>query len=338
VTERTRPATLEEVAKVAGLSRATVSRVINGSPKVSEQARQAVQAAVDELGYAPNRAARTLVTRRTDSIGLVVAETEQKIFGEPFFASLIRGASAALAACDVQLVLLIPRSDQDWADTERFLSSHVDGVLLVSAHADDPLLERLVRIPVPALLSGRPPGPTDLPYVDADNIGGARSAVEHLVERGRRTIATVAGPQDMAPGADRLLGYRAAAQEAGLEVTDDLVGVGDFSIVSGERAASEVLRARPDVDAIFAASDLMALGAVRAVERAGRRIPDDVAVVGFDDSMIAETARPPLTSVHQPVEEIGQQLIQLLLQAMEGGEPIPAETVLPTHLVVREST
>lgn len=338
MTERTRPATLEEVARVAGLSRATVSRVINGSPKVSEQARRAVQAAVDELGYAPNRAARTLVTRRTDSIGLVASETEQRIFGEPFFASLVRGASAALANCDVQLVLLIPRSDQDWEDTERFLTSHVDGVLLVSAHADDPLIERLARVAVPAVLSGRPPGGAELPFVDADNVGGARSAVEHLVERGRSVIATVAGPQDMAPGADRLKGYHEAIRTAGLEGDESLVQVGDFTIVSGERAASELLRARPDIDAIFAASDLMALGVVRAIERAGRRVPEDVAVVGFDDSMIAETARPPLTSVHQPVEEIGHRLIQILLAAMAGEGSIPTESVLPTHLVVRESS
>lgn len=337
MTERTRPATLEEVARLAGLSRATVSRAVNGSPKVSEAARRAVQEAVDELGYAPNRAARTLVTRRTDSIGLVASETEQRIFGEPFFASLIRGASAALATRDVQLVLLIPRSDQDWTDTERFLASHVDGVLLVSAHADDPLLDRLVDLQIPALLSGRPPGPTQLPFVDADNAGGARSAVEHLVERGRSTIASIAGPQDMSPGADRLQGYRAAIADAGLDGSDELIAVGDFSIASGERAASQLLAARPDIDAIFAASDLMALGAVRAIERAGRRIPDDVAVVGFDDSMIAETARPPLTSVHQPVEEIGQQLIQILLCAMDGGS-VPPETILPTHLVVRGST
>jgi len=335
---RSRPATLEEVARAAGVSRTTVSRVINGSPKVSSQAKRAVEDAVSRLGYAPNRAARSLVTRRTDSIGLVLAESEQRVFGEPFFASLVRGVSHELSKTDVQLVLLLTRSERERARVQRFLSTHLDGVLLVSAHALDPLLDELTASGMPAVLAGRPPGSMSLPYVDADNLGGGRSAVEHLVARGRTRIATITGTLDMSVGRDRLAGYREGLEAAGLALDERLEAVGDFSRASGERGTRELLAQRPDLDAIFAASDLMAVGAIRALEETGRRVPGDVSVVGFDDSVVAESARPTLTSVHQPVEEIGQRLVMLLRDVIAGDRAIPSVTTLPTRLVVRESS
>jgi DNA-binding LacI/PurR family transcriptional regulator len=348
---------------------------VNRSTKVSPAVRRAVERAVKELGYTPNRAARSLVTRRSDSIGLVVTESEERIFGEPFFASLIRGVSDALAETDIQLVLLLSRSDGERSRIERFLSTHLDGVLLVSAHAEEPLLEPLVAGQVPAVLAGRPLRPTSLPYVDVDNLGGASLAVTHLLERGRRRIATIAGPQDMAAGIDRLTGYRETLAAVGTDDfsragtddvsragtddvsragtddvsrvgtddvsrvgTDDLVAVGDFSAASGERAAQQLLERRPDLDAIFAASDLMAVGALQALQRAGRRVPDDVAVVGFDDSVVATTTLPQLTSVHQPTGDLGRQMILRLRDALDGPSLVPSATVLPTHLVVRDSS
>lgn len=337
MTENDQRPTLEEVAALAGTSRATASRVVNQSPKVSPTARAAVERAINELGYAPNRAARSLVTRRSDSIGLVVAESEERIFGEPFFASLVRGVSDALAGTDVQLVLLLNRSDQERSRVQRFLSTHVDGVLLVSAHAEEPLLDQLVGGPIPAVLAGRPLRPTSLPYVDVDNTNGAYQAVRHLADRGRTRIATIAGPQDMAVGVDRLEGYRLAVNET--EGSQEaLVTVGDFSAASGDRGAQELLELHPDIDAIFAASDLMAVGALQALERAGRRVPADVAVVGFDDSVVATTTRPQLTSVHQPISDMGRQMILRLREALDGPSLVPSATVLPTDLVLRESS
>jgi DNA-binding LacI/PurR family transcriptional regulator len=333
-----RPPTLEQVAALAGTSRATVSRVVNGNPKVDVAVRQAVQKAVDELGYAPNRAARSLVTRRTDSIGLVVAESEQRVFNEPFFATLVRGASEALAGTEIQLVLLLCRSDRERDRAQRFLASHIDGVLLVSAHSDDPMVEQLADGSVPAVLAGRPLRPTSLPYVDVDNAGGAELAVEHLAQRGRRCIATIAGPQDMAPGTDRLVGFREGMLAAGRSADESLVAFGDFSCGSGAAAACRLLDARADIDAIFAASDLMAIGVLQELRRRGLRVPADVAVVGFDDSVIAATTRPALTSVHQPVDDLGRQMIVRLREQMgPAGRTSPA-TVLPTHLVVRDSS
>jgi DNA-binding LacI/PurR family transcriptional regulator len=337
--------TLEEVAALAGVSRATVSRVVNGSPKVSPAVRAQVERAVAKLGYVPNRAARSLVTRRADSVALVVSEPHARFFSEPFFAGMVRGVSAALADTGVQLQLLIAHDLPDRGRLERYvLGGHVDGVLLASLHGGDPLPGTLERAGVPAVLVGRPAGRGGPPenrrpasYVDADNRGGARQAVDHLARRGRRRIATIAGPRDMGVGQDRLDGWRDGLAAAGLDAADDLVEVGDFTEEGGAAAMGRLLQrpGRP-VDAVFAASDLMAAGALRALRAAGRRVPDDVAVVGFEDSAVARYAQPPLTTVRQPIEEMGRQAARLLL-AKVAGEAGGMHLILDVELVVRAS-
>jgi DNA-binding LacI/PurR family transcriptional regulator len=331
--------TLEQVAALAGVSRATVSRVVNGSPKVSPVVRAQVERAVAKLGYVPNRAARALVTRRADSVALVVSEPHARFFSEPFFAGMVRGVSAALAETGVQLVLLIAQGLPDRGRVERYVvGGHVDGVLLASLHGDDPLPGALERAGVPAVLVGRPAGTAPASYVDADNRGGARKAVDHLAGLGRRRIATIAGPQDMGVGLDRLEGYREGRAAAGLAAADDLVEAGDFTEEGGAAAMERLLRrpGRP-VDAVFAASDLMAAGALRALRAAGRRVPKDVAVVGFEDSAVARYAQPPLTTVRQPIEEMGRQATRLLL-AKVAGQAGGMHLILDVELVVRAST
>ena len=237
------PPTLEQVAALAGVSRATVSRVVNGSPKVSPAVRAQVERAVAKLGYVPNRAARSLVTRRADSVALVVSEPHTRFFSEPFFAGMVRGVSAALAETGVQLLLLIAHDLPDRGRLERYVvGGHVDGVLLASLHGDDPLPGTLERAGVPAVLVGRPAGTGPASYVDADNRGGARQAVDHLARRGRRRIATIAGPQDMGVGQDRLDGYRDGLRAAGLDGGDDLVEAGDFTEEAGAAAMGRLLR------------------------------------------------------------------------------------------------
>ncbi|WP_067482490.1 LacI family DNA-binding transcriptional regulator [Actinomadura hibisca] len=327
--------TLEEVAAQAGVGRGTVSRVVNGSPKVSEQAREAVLKAIDELGYVPNRAARALVTNRTDTVALVVAESDQRLFDEPYFAGIIRGISATLGDTGLQLLLALARSPAEYARLEHYLTpQHVDGVLLTSLHAEDPLPGRLEAGGVPTVLGGRPPGLSPVSYVDVDNRSGARLAVEHLIGRGRRRIAAIAGPQDMGVGIDRLTGYRAALAEAGLP---ELVAYGDFSEASGIAAAEELLARSPELDAVFAADDPMALGALRVLRRHGRAVPGDVAVVGFDDSAQAPLSDPPLTTVHQSAEEMGREMARLLVSRIGGETPADPVVILQPHLVVRES-
>jgi DNA-binding LacI/PurR family transcriptional regulator len=336
--------TLDQVAALAGVGRGTVSRVINGSPQVSPEAREAVQRAIDELGYVPNRAARALVTRRTDSVALVVSESEERVFGEPFFAGIVRGISSALAETQLQLWLAMAQSAAERKLLERHLTDqHVDGVMLLSLHDEDTLPTLLVERRLPTVLGGRPARMVStsviqhgLSFVDNDNEGGARTAVEYLLSLGRRCVAVVAGPQDMGAGMARLRGYRAALRHAGIPMDERLVAYGDFSEASGAEAVTRLLFLCPGLDAVFAASDLMAAGAIRALRDHGRRVPDDVAVVGFEDSPVARQTRPPLTTVHQAVDGMGREMARLLLGRIAGG---PAHsTVLDTHLVVREST
>jgi len=334
-----RGATLEEVARVAGVSRATVSRVVNGNPRVNPDVRRAVERAVDRLGYVPNPAARSLVTRRSQSIGLVIAEPAGRLFEDPFFPRLLRGIGAALSSRDLQLVLLMPQSSGEETRTERYLTAgHVDGALLVSLHGNDPLPAAVARRGVPVVVGGRPPRGTQVSYVDIDNVEGARSAVEHLIATGRRSIATIAGPQDMSPGEDRLTGYHQALESAGTARDAKLEADSDFTQQGGSEATRRILAARPDVDAIFAASDPMAAGAFQVLRAAGRRIPDDVAVVGFDDSPIAETLDPPLTSVRQPIEEMGREMVRLLVEQLAEPGSVPRTVILATQLVRRRSS
>jgi DNA-binding LacI/PurR family transcriptional regulator len=345
-TQRTRSAgrpTLDEVAARAGVGRGTVSRVINGSPQVSAQAKAAVEQAIADLGYVPNRAARALVTQRTDSVALVVSESEERVFGEPFFAGIVRGVSSGLHDTPLQLWLAMAQSPAERERVEHHLTAqHVDGVLLLSLHDDDPLPALLAERGLPAVLGGRPArmlqGAAQMgSYVDVDNAGGSHLAVEHLLSIGRRRLATIAGPQDMGVGLARLAGYREAVAAAGLEVDEDLIQYGDFSEASGAAAMRRLLDARPDLDAVFAASDLMAAGALRVLRELGRPVPEDVAVVGFEDSPLAGQTDPPLTTVHQPVEEMGRQMARLLVATIRGEPVDPPYVVLETHLVRRES-
>ncbi|APU16243.1 MULTISPECIES: LacI family DNA-binding transcriptional regulator [Actinoalloteichus] len=331
--------TLEQVAAAAGVSRGTVSRVVNGSPQVSESARAAVLQAVHELGYVPNRAARSLASRRADSVAFVVSEPETRVFGEPFFASLLRGASRELSNSGLQLVLVMSWTAREHAQVEQYVhNGHVDGLMLVSVHGDDPLPARLSSGGIPVVMAGRPHVTTpEIPYVDSDNVGGARSATNYLYDQGRRRIATITGPQDMSVGVDRLAGYRSALRGR-RGVPRDLYAIGDFGRESGERAMRQLLEREPALDAVFAASDLMAAGALIALRAMGRRVPEDVAVIGFDDSEVAGHTDPPLSSVRQPVEFMGREMARMLRAMIEGGDRKVAPLILPTELVLRGST
>jgi DNA-binding LacI/PurR family transcriptional regulator len=329
------PPTLETVAAEAGVSRATVSRVVNGSPRVSDEVRTTVEAAVARLGYVPNRAARSLVTRRTGSVALVVSEAEMKVFTDPLLAAMVRSLGLALSAHDVQLVLMMVRADHERHRlTGYLLGGHVDGVFLMSLHEGDSLPRILHDSGIPVVQMARPLGDVKLPYVDVDNVHGARLAVRHLVAIGRQRIGTIAGPRDMVAGVDRLDGFRQELTAA--RIADHRVAFGDFSQSSGEQAMLALLADHPDLDAVFCASDLMAAGALRALRRHERRVPEDVAVVGYDDLDVALLTEPPLSTVSQPVEAMAATMVDMLL-ARIGGRPKPSPAILPTRLVLRAS-
>jgi DNA-binding LacI/PurR family transcriptional regulator len=331
--------TLEEVGEVAGVSRATVSRVVNGSPRVSPDARRSVERAIRKLGYTPNPAARALVTRRTDTIALVISEPETRVFSDPFFLEVVRGISAVIADTQLQIVLLLADGPRGHQKVERYVrQGHVDGVVLISLHGADPLPRVLAKANMPTVLLGRVLGrPAVIPSVDVDNRRGAREAVEHLVSLGRRTVATITGPLDMCAGVDRLDGYRDAITLAGLRGGEALVEGGDFGEESGYRGMQLLLRRRPKVDGLFAASDLMAAGALRALRDAGRRVPEDVAVVGFDDAPLARHTIPPLTTMRQPMDDVARAMAELLLRQIDEGPSRGDQVVCPATLIRRES-
>ncbi|MEU6250809.1 LacI family DNA-binding transcriptional regulator [Glycomyces sp. NPDC047010] len=325
--------TLEEVAERAGVSRATVSRVVNGQTSVNEDLRRAVEAAADELGYVPHAAARSLVTHRTDSVALILPESPNRVFSDDqFFPSVIRGVATELDAAGKLLVLMTTGSAEARQRAERYaVGGHVDGVMFASLHDADLLPELMMRRGVPVVCNGLPQ--LDAPCIDVDHLGGVRAAVDYLIAQGRRRIATIAGPLDMVAGRARLDGYRAALADADRRA---IVAVGDFTAESGQAAMRQLLADEPDLDAVFVASDLMAHGALQALREAGRRVPDDVAVVGFDDIALATYSDPPLTTVRQPIAEIGRTMARTMLRLLEGHDVEPM-TILPTQLVVRES-
>ncbi|MFF8480182.1 LacI family DNA-binding transcriptional regulator [Streptomyces antibioticus] len=340
MTETAPRPTLEAVAARAGVSRATASRVVNGGDGVREPLVERVRQAVEELGYVPNQAARSLVTRRHDAVAVVIAEPETRVFADPFFALQLRGISKELTAHDNQLVLLLTEGRDDHVRVARYLAGgHVDGALVFSLHLDDPL-PRLIRgAGIPTVFGGRPDwhgGPEAAVYVDSDNRGGARAAVRHLAGLGRTRIAHITGPLDQTSAADRLQGFRDVRGDA----DPQLVAESDFTPGGGERAMRELLARRPDLDAVFAANDLAASGALRVLREQGRRVPEDVAVVGFDDMLpVAEGTDPPLTTVRQDIEEMGRIMARLLLRRLDPNatDDPPTGLVLPTTLVRRAS-
>lgn len=306
-------ATIEEVASAAGVSRSTVSRVVNGSTAVSPEALESVKRAIEELSYVPNRAARSLASRQTHAIALIVPEDTTRFFGDPFFASIVAGITGALRGSDYLLNLLIASDDPGDKMTSFVRNGGVDGALIVSHHTSDAFIDRVADA-VPVVWGGRPVRIREGDYVvDVDNVAGARTATRHLIETGRTRIATISGPMTMVSSVDRVQGFRGALADAGLSPFAEEAG--DYSEASGADAARRILaEGRPD--AIFVASDLMARGALTALRSAGIRVPEDVALVGFDDSSVALSTEPQLTTMRQPMYAQGEAMAGVLLLSL----------------------
>lgn len=334
-----RPAatTLEQVAEHSGVSRSTASRAINGGLRVSPEAQASVDAAVTALGYIPNHAARSLVTRRTDSVALVVPEPDERVLSDPFFAATINGLNAALRETDLQLVLVMARPEEIATRTLHYLrGGHVDGAVVVSHHRYDVLADELRRSGIPAVYVGRPfSGGQHIRYVDVDNEGGGRIATEYLLKIGRRRIGTIAGPQDMSAGFDRLAGWKAALRGAGL--SSAAVGYADFTTDGGAQATAQLLADHPDLDALFVASDLMAVGALTVLAGTGRRVPEDVAVVGYDNLGAATATSPTLTTMVNPVVAMARKAGEILIDLLAGKRVDPAPVIFAPELMIRLS-
>ena len=341
MTPSSRPArklpTLATVAVVAGVSPATVSRVINNSAPVTDAARRSVQEAIARLGYVPNRAARTLVTQRTGSVALVVREPIGFGIADPYLSSMTVAASQSLVGTGVQLVLMMAQNHDDHAEVANYVrAGHVDGVMLLSVHDDDPLPRQLLRDRIPTVLGGRPMTPLEgCAYVDVDNRGGAEAVARRFVAAGRQRLGVISGPMDMTAGVDRLAGFRDGLRDLG--VAPPALAYGSFTRASGEEAMRALLAREPELDAVFAASDMMAIGAMTVLKSAGRRIPDDVAIVGFDDIELGQHTEPALTTVAQPIAEQARLLVDMLVTQIRTGELAPIPAVLPTTLAVPQS-
>lgn len=327
-------ATIEEVAAVAGVSRSTVSRVVNGSTAVSPAALDAVHRAIEELHYVPNRAARSLASRQTLAIALVVPEDTTRFFGDPFFAAIVSGINARLSESDYVLNLFIASDDAGDKMTSYVRGGNVDGAIVVSHHTSDTFIDRIAAA-LPVVYGGRPVRHREGDYyVDVDNVSGGRDATRYLIETGRRCIATITGPPTMPAGIDRLQGYREALAAAGLP--DGGVEDGNFTSDGGAAAMRRILAYGDRPDAVFVASDLMARGALAELALAGLRVPGDVAVMGFDDSPVATSVTPQLTTMRQPSFLQGQKMAGTLLDVLAARHPRHV-TILPTELVVRDS-
>lgn len=329
--------TLEAIAELAGVSRATVSRVVNDHPNVSAHVRQRVQQVIDETGYEPNRAAQSLASNRSNTIGLFIPLVGQsELFADPYYGKLIRGISHGCNQLGYVLSLFIfDNRDAEKTMFARIINSgYVDGFIITAATLDDNYVDMLRQRKIPFVMVGRA-ADNDVHSIDADNVRGAYLATSHLYRIGYRRIAIIAPQLNTAVGQDRLSGYQNALHERGLTAEDSLIVEGDFTFDGGARAMQQLLSLKPD--AVFAATDLMALGAIHAIQEAGLRVPDDIAVVGFDDFPIARTATPPLTTIRQPVELSGELAVRTLNDCIQTEDMPPQRTVLPVELIIRGS-
>jgi LacI family transcriptional regulator len=334
--------TLEAIAKHAGVSRSTVSRVMNNHPNVDRETRERVLAVAENLNYHPNIAARGLAAGRTHILGLVIPMGVSALFTDPYFPILIQGIASACNANDQSVMLWLAEPEYERRTIRQILQGGlIDGVILASALVDDPMMEALLKRGLPFVLVGRHPTDDRVSYVDVDNRNSSRDMVAYLLRLGYRRIATIAGPHNMIAGADRLQGYLDAlrnrvgpAREPPLH-DPDLIVEGDFTEESGHRAMQRLLPFAPE--AVFVASDAMAVGALRALREAGKRVPQDIAVAGYDDMPFAARTDPPLTTVRQPILRLGAVAAETLIDMIGCPDGPPRRIILPTELVIRAS-
>lgn len=329
-----RRATIHDVAAVAGISRGTVSRVLNGQRYVSEQARVAVEAAVAEVGYVRNAAARNLVTQQSRAVALIVHEPHSLVLEDPNIGRILLGTNAVLSSADYQMVTLILDSKRDSERVAEYLrGGFVDGAIILSARAGDPIAVAVAELKLPSSFVGHPTNIPDLPYIGIDNFGAARQITERLIGTGRKRVAMIAAGLDRDSGQDRLSGFAAAL---GAQFDPELVVRHSlYSYAAGREGMTELLHRDADIDAVFAASDAIAAGAMDVLHESGRRVPEDVGIVGFDDSSWALRCTPQLSTVRQPSETLGRRAAEQVLKQLRGEEP--GNLILETEVVWRAS-
>ena len=329
--------TLEEIGKLAGVSRATVSRVINDHPNIRTEVRERVLRVIAETGYQPNMLARSLASRETKIIGLLIPSVIQDVFSDPYYPRLTQGIAQACNKNEYTLTLFLFHTKEEEKRTlQRIIGNGlVDGIIVASDNVKDPFVPLLLKNNVTVLQVGRPTEAGSVTYVDVDNVKGGYIATKHLIDEGYQRIGQIQAIPDLV-GIDRDKGYRKAFKEAGRTIDTSLIAIGDFSEESGYQAMKTLIPKQPD--AVFVHSDQMAFGALRALREANLQVPDDVAIVGYDDLPIASMASPQLTTVNQPIREIGMIAAETLIDLLQNDITTPKQIILPVELVTRAST
>ncbi|HRN49917.1 MAG TPA: LacI family DNA-binding transcriptional regulator [Anaerolineales bacterium] len=327
--------TIEEIAKQAGVSRSTVSRVINNDPNVNELTRERVLEVVSSNNFVPNRAARKLAGGRTGVIGLVIPIGVSRLFVEPFFPILIQSVTNRCNHLNRSVMFWLGEPEYERRSISQILSNDLlDGVIVSSLEDKDPIVAALHQSQIPFVLIGRYRDNLPVSFVDIDNEKCTQTAVNYLIESGRKRIATITGVEGMV-SRERLEAYRNTLAQAGLAVDENLIAEGGFVEEGGYDAMAKLLPHKPD--AVFAINDAMAVGAIRYLREQGLRVPEDVAVVGFDDAPIAASYKPALTTIAQPIAELGRQAVDMLVQQIDQQPEEPLTQVLTSELIIRES-
>lgn len=327
--------TYSEIAQIAGVSPATVSRVLNSDPRVDEDRVAAVHAAVDRLGYKRNRAAQALSSGRTSLIAVVI-DDDLSVFTDPFWATVTSGISKVLMENEMQTILLVAPLNKPESPVATYLQNgEVDGAIFLQLQKDA-LIKKLQRQKLPLVVTGTPHTNSPFSFVDCDNAGGAFAAVRYLQTKGRKAIATITGDQTNTAAVQRLQGYTAAIERGiGGKEGKPIVGYGDWTRESGMVQMLYLLRKFPEVDAVFCANDAMALGAIDAIRESGKSVPDDIAIIGFDDSYLAKNSKPALTTVKQDIVRLGEEAARMILAKLRGS--FVDSEILPCELVIRET-
>lgn len=338
-----RPApTNKDVARLAGVSPSSASMALADHPRVAEATKEAVRRAAAQLNYVPNSAGRALRAQRVGAIALVVPASSAHVFSHPFFMAVLQGITSVANDHDLALMLSTAAGEAGENEAEAYLrilrGRRADGVIVAAAAMADRNVAQLISSGYPVCVIGRTPDDPDVVSVGVDDRGGAERATLHLLrEHGLRRVAHVTGPLDHRSAADKLEGYRAALSHELVPYDERLVARGDYSQESGFAACTALLDSGTRFDGLFAANDEMALGALEALRSAGVTVPGDVALVGFDDVGLARVAYPRLSTVRQPMVEVGQRAAERLVALLDGRAPAPRHLELPTEVVVRDS-
>lgn len=330
--------TIKDIAKNAGVSITTVSRALNGYDDVNETTRRKVIELAQKMGYSPNMAARSLIMKKTKTLGLLLSDITRRSAKDNIAFEVLCGMNDRAGELDYDLVLFSTTPQKQKIKSYKALCHErgVDGVIIMGIRLDDPYLNEIISSDVACVLIDIPLKGPQAGFVTSDNVGGAYKATRHLLENGHRTIGLINGHAQAHVSSQRLDGYVSAMNEYGIEPDAALRMDGSFTEEGGKEAAYQLLSRRPDVTAIFCASDLMALGAIQAIRGLGLRIPQDISIVGFDNINVTEYCTPALTTVHQNKYELGYHAAQMLIDLLEGRN-VHAQLTLPTELVKRDS-